>query len=286
MSGPPVVSAASGLRATLADWRRAGARVAFVPTMGNLHQGHLDLVDAAAAAAQRVVASIFVNPLQFGPGEDFAAYPRTLEDDLARLEGSGCDLVFAPTEAVMYPSGRAGTTRVEVPGLADILCGASRAGHFTGVTTVVAKLFNLVQPDLAAFGQKDYQQLTIVRRMVADLDFPVEILAVPTRREADGLAMSSRNRYLTPEERRVAPALHSALQAAADALRRGERDFVALQQAGMDNIRSAGMSPEYFEVRRQDDLGTPHGTDRNLVVLAASKLGRARLIDNMLVDLD
>ncbi|NHA14785.1 pantoate--beta-alanine ligase [Thioalkalivibrio sp. XN279] len=282
----PVVSDGCGLRATLADWRRAGARVAFVPTMGNLHQGHLDLVHAAAAAADRVVVSIFVNPLQFGPGEDFAAYPRTLEDDLARLEGSACSLVFAPPEAVMYPSGRTGTTRVEVPGLADLLCGASRPGHFAGVTTVVAKLFNLVQPDLAAFGQKDYQQLTIVRRMVADLDFPVEILGVPTRREADGLAMSSRNRYLGAAERRVAPALHGALQAAADALRRGERDFVALQQAGMDNIRSAGMSPEYFEVRRQDDLGTPNGNDRNLVVLAASKLGRARLIDNLLVDLD
>jgi pantoate--beta-alanine ligase len=286
VSGPPLVSDACGLRATLAEWRRAGARVAFVPTMGNLHQGHLDLVHAAAAAAERVVASIFVNPLQFGPGEDFAAYPRTLDDDLARLEGSGCNLVFAPTEAVMYPSGRVGTTRVEVPGLADVLCGASRPGHFTGVTTVVAKLFNLVQPDLAAFGQKDYQQLTIVRRMVADLDFPVEILGVATRREADGLAMSSRNRYLSAAERRVAPALHAALQAAADALRRGERDFVALQHAGMDNIRSAGMSPEYFEVRRQDDLGAPQGNDRNLVVLAASKLGRARLIDNLLVDLD
>jgi pantoate--beta-alanine ligase len=286
VSGPPVVSDASGLRATLADWRRAGARIGFVPTMGNLHEGHLDLVRAAAGAAQRVVVSIFVNPLQFGPGEDFAAYPRTLEDDLARLEGTGCDLVFAPTEAVMYPSGRAGTTRVEVPGVSDILCGGSRQGHFAGVTTVVAKLFNLVQPDLAVFGQKDYQQLTIIRRMTADLDFPVEIAGVPTRREADGLAMSSRNRYLTAAERRIAPALHGALQAAADALQRGERDFVALQHAGMDNIRSAGMSPEYFEVRRQGDLGTPQGSDRNLVVLAASKLGRARLIDNLLVDVD
>ncbi len=286
MNNTPVVGDASGLRAALTRWRREGARIGFVPTMGNLHDGHLDLVRAAAARTPRVVVSIFVNPLQFGPGEDFAAYPRTLEEDLARLQDTGCDVVFAPTEAVMYPSGRAGTTRVEVPEVSDILCGASRAGHFAGVTTVVAKLFNLVQPDLAVFGQKDYQQLSIIRRMTRDLDFPVEVLGMPTRREADGLAMSSRNRYLTAEERRVAPALHGALQAAADALQRGERDFVALQQAGMDNIRSAGMSPEYFEVRRQDDLGTPTGNDGNLVVLAASKLGRARLIDNVLVDLD
>lgn len=286
MSGAPVVGDASGLRAALMRWRREGADIGFVPTMGNLHAGHLDLVRAAAARARHVVVSIFVNPLQFGPGEDFAAYPRTLEEDLARLQDTGCDLVFAPTEAVMYPSGRAGTTRVEVPDVSDILCGASRAGHFAGVTTVVAKLFNLVQPDLAVFGQKDYQQLTIIRRMTRDLDFPVEVLGIPTRREADGLAMSSRNRYLSAEERRVAPALHGALQAAADALQRGERDFVALQHAGMENIRSAGMSPEYFEVRRQDDLGTPTGNDGNLVLLAASKLGRARLIDNMLVDLD
>ena len=286
MSAAPVVGDASGLRAALMRWRREGARIGFVPTMGNLHAGHLDLVRAAAARTRHVVVSIFVNPLQFGPGEDFAAYPRTLEEDLASLQDTACDLVFAPTEAVMYPSGRAGTTRVEVPDVSDILCGASRAGHFAGVTTVVAKLFNLVQPDLAVFGQKDYQQLTIIRRMTRDLDFPVEVLGIPTRREADGLAMSSRNRYLSAEERRVAPALHGALQAAADALQRGERDFVALQHAGMENIRSAGMSPEYFEVRRQDDLGTPTGNDGNLVVLAASKLGRARLIDNMLVDLD
>jgi len=286
VSAAPVVGDASGLRAALMRWRREGADIGFVPTMGNLHAGHLDLVRAAAARARHVVVSIFVNPLQFGPGEDFAAYPRTLEEDLARLQDTGCDLVFAPTEAVMYPSGRAGTTRVEVPDVSDILCGASRAGHFAGVTTVVAKLFNLVQPDLAVFGQKDYQQLTIIRRMTRDLDFPVEVLGIPTRREADGLAMSSRNRYLSAEERRVAPALHGALQAAADALQRGERDFVALQHAGMENIRSAGMSPEYFEVRRQDDLGTPTGNDGNLVLLAASKLGRARLIDNMLVDLD
>lgn len=286
MSHPPVEGGVACLRARLARWRRDGARIAFVPTMGNLHEGHLDLVRAAGELADRVVTSIFVNPLQFGPGEDFAAYPRTLADDLDRLAGTCCDLVFAPTEAVMYPHGRESRTRVEVPGLSDVLCGASRPGHFSGVTTVVAKLFHLVQPDLAVFGQKDYQQLAIIRRMVADLDFPLRIAGVPTRREADGLAMSSRNRYLTPAERRVAPALHAALQQTATELRQGERDFVALQQAGMENIGSAGMVPEYFEVRRQDTLAPATAGDRNLVVLAASKLGRARLIDNVLVDLD
>lgn len=286
MSRPPVVGEVAGLRARLAEWRRAGARIAFVPTMGNLHEGHLDLVRAAGGRANRVVASIFVNPLQFGPAEDFAAYPRTLAEDLERLAATPCDLVFAPTEAVMYPRGREGTTRVEVPGLSEILCGASRPGHFAGVTTVVAKLFHLVQPDLALFGQKDYQQLAIIRRMVTELDFPLEVTGVPTRREADGLAMSSRNRYLEPGERQVAPALYAALEQAAARLRRGERDFVALQQAGMDNMRSAGMAPEYFEVRRQDSLAPATAGDRNLVILAASKLGRARLIDNVLVDLD
>lgn len=286
MSGPRVIAAPAALREQLDAWRREGLRIGFVPTMGNLHEGHLDLVRATAAAADRVVVSIFVNPLQFGPGEDFTTYPRTLDEDLEGLGRTPCDLVFTPAEPVMYPAGRAGMTRVEVPGLSDILCGAARPGHFTGVATVVTKLLHLAQPDVAAFGQKDVQQLAVIRRMVADLDFPVEIIGVPTRREADGLAMSSRNRYLAPGERKVAPALHAALSEAAAALRRGERDFVALQHAGMDNIRSAGMQPEYFEVRRQGDLGVPRPEDRNLVVLAASKLGRARLIDNLLVDLD
>jgi pantoate--beta-alanine ligase len=286
MTPPPVEGDVAGLRAQVAEWRRAGLRTAFAPTMGNLHEGHIDLVRTAAGQADRVIVSIFVNPLQFGPGEDFTSYPRTLEEDLERLAGTGCTLVFAPTEAVMYPQGREATTRVEVPGLSDILCGVSRPGHFTGVTTVVAKLFNLVQPDLAVFGQKDYQQLAIIRRMAAELDFPLQVVGVPTRREPDGLAMSSRNRYLTPEERRVAPAMHGALQEAAARLAQGERDFVALQQAGMDNIRSAGMMPEYFEIRCQHSLARPAADDRNLVLLAASKLGRARLIDNVLVELD
>lgn len=285
MNHPEVITGPVELRARLAAWRRAGLQVGFVPTMGNLHAGHLELVRAAAARTDRVVVSIFVNPLQFGPSEDFAAYPRTLEQDLAELAGEACDLVFTPDEETIYPGGRQGTTRIDVPGLSDILCGISRPGHFSGVATVVAKLFNLVQPELAAFGEKDRQQLIVIRRMVSDLAFPIEILGVPTRREPDGLAMSSRNRYLDARERQVAPALYAALQTAADALRAGNRDFAALRQAGMDAIRTAGLAPEYFEILRQDALAPPQPGDRHLVVLTAARLGKARLIDNVALDL-
>jgi len=285
VSRPQVLQESAELRAALAGWRRAGLRIGFVPTMGNLHEGHLDLVRAAASRVERVVVSIFVNPLQFGPNEDFASYPRTLDDDLTRLAAEDCHLVFCPDEAAMYPRGRASATRVEVPGLAEILCGKSRPGHFTGVATVVARLFNLVQPDLAVFGEKDWQQLAIIRRMAADLGFPIEILGVPTRREPDGLAMSSRNRYLGPDERRVAPGLYAALRTAVEALRAGQRNFVALQQDGMENLRSAGLEPEYFEIRRPESLGGPEPADSRLVILSAARLGRARLIDNLVVEL-
>lgn len=285
MTTPIVIAAPAALRERLDGWRREGLRIAFAPTMGNLHAGHLDLVRTAAAHADRVVVSIFVNRLQFGPNEDFAAYPRTLEADLACLAREDCDLVFTPDEQAMYPRGRSATTRVEVPGLGDILCGRSRPGHFSGVATIVAKLFNLVQPQLAVFGEKDWQQLAVIRQMTADLGFPVEILGVPTRREPDGLALSSRNRYLTEHERAVAPGMYNALQAAGEALFGGERDFVAIQHAGMDNIRSAGLDPEYFEIRRQDGLTPPEAQDQSLVILAAARLGRARLIDNLAVHL-
>ncbi len=285
MNRPELVAQPAELRARLDAWRRTGQRVGFVPTMGNLHAGHLALVRAAAARADRVVVSIFVNPLQFAPGEDFASYPRTLDADLEQLAGVPCSLVFAPAEKTLYPRGRETATRVEVPGLSDILCGASRPGHFIGVATVVAKLFNLVQPQLAVFGEKDFQQLLVIRRMTEELCFPVEILGVPTCREADGLAMSSRNRYLEPAERGAAPGLYRALRAVADALSAGRRDFVALQQEGMENMRSAGLEPEYLEIRRQQGLEAPGPGDRSLVVLAAARLGRARLIDNLGIDL-
>ena len=273
------------LRAQIADWRRAGETIAFVPTMGNLHAGHLALIGAARGRAARVVASIFVNPLQFGAGEDFGAYPRTFAQDQTALGESGCDLLFAPAVETMYPDGQEGHTRVEVPGLSDILCGASRPGHFVGVATVVCKLFNMVQPDLALFGEKDFQQLLVIRRMTADLALPVSVLGMPTVREADGLAMSSRNGYLTADERRRAPGLYRALHSAAAALE-SARDVAAAEAAGLAAVESAGLRPDYLRIRRARDLA-PAGANADdpaagdLIILAAAYLGRARLIDNL-----
>jgi pantoate--beta-alanine ligase len=272
------------LRALIADWRRAGLRIALVPTMGNLHRGHLVLVGEALARADRVVTSVFVNPLQFGPAEDFDSYPRTLEQDAALLDEAGNHALFAPLEREVYPNGRDGCTRVEVPGLSDQLCGASRPGHFSGVATVVAKLFNMVQPDLALFGEKDFQQLLVIRRMTADLNLPVEIIGVPTVREADGLAMSSRNGYLTPAERALAPRLHATLRQAAEALRDGV-GAAEVEREALQSLAAAGFRPDYVSVRRRDDLAPVQGAAGGaLVVLAAARLGAARLIDNLSVD--
>jgi pantoate--beta-alanine ligase len=260
----------------------AGERIAFVPTMGNLHAGHLALIGEARAHATHVVASIFVNPMQFGPAEDFAAYPRTFEDDSAALEAAGCDLLFAPAVDALYARGLEAQTRVEVPGLSDILCGASRPGHFVGVATVVCKLFNMVQPDVALFGEKDYQQLLVIRRMVEDLAIPIEIRGVRTVREPDGLAMSSRNGYLTAAERQCAPALHAALVDAGAALHAGAT-VEAVEEAAAVALRAAGLTPDYVQVCRAEDLAPPGPLDHELVVLAAAFLGRARLIDNLRV---
>ncbi|MCO5762539.1 MAG: pantoate--beta-alanine ligase [Chromatiaceae bacterium] len=273
----------STLRERVAGWRRAGQRVAFVPTMGNLHAGHLALVAEARRLAERVVVSIFVNPLQFGPQEDFGAYPRTLARDQELLAGAGTDLLFAPSVEVVYPRGQAEQTRVEVPGISDILCGASRPGHFVGVATVVCKLFNMVQPDLAVFGEKDYQQLMVIRRMTLDLSLPVAIQGLATVREADGLAMSSRNGYLTAQERARAPALYLTLRRCAEWLRQG-LDIAAVEGLGREEIAAAGFGPDYVSVRRAANLGLPQAGDRELVVLAAARLGRARLIDNLRVE--
>ena len=270
------------LRARRAAWGAAGERVAFVPTMGNLHDGHLELVRRGRALATRVVVSIFVNPLQFGPGEDLASYPRTLAGDTARLDAAGADLLFTPAVEEMYPRPQAEQTRVEVPGLSDILCGASRAGHFVGVATVVCKLFNMVQADVALFGEKDFQQLAVIRRMVDDLCIPIGIIGVPTVREADGLAMSSRNGYLTSAERAQAPALYRALRGAAAMLEAGA-GVDAVVRAATAQIDAAGLRTDYVSVRRAADLAIPDAGDRDLVVLAAAYLGRARLIDNIRV---
>ena len=271
------------LRERVAAWRHAGQRIGFVPTMGNLHAGHLALVAEARRLAERVVVSIFVNPLQFGPLEDFAAYPRTLARDQELLAGAGTDLLFAPTVEAVYPRGQAEQTRLEVPGISDILCGASRPGHFVGVATVVCKLFNMVQPDLAVFGEKDFQQLQVIRLMTLDLSLPVAVHGLATVREADGLAMSSRNGYLTAEERARAPALYQTLRRCAERLRQGQDIATVEGQAG-EEIAAAGFGPDYFSVRRAADLALPQAGDRELVVLAAARLGRARLIDNLRVE--
>jgi pantoate--beta-alanine ligase len=268
------------LRAQLADWRGAGRRIALVPTMGNLHAGHISLVRAALGRAERVVTTVFVNPLQFGPGEDLDAYPRTLAEDAQRLAEAGNHCLFAPSEAELYPHGRDAHTSVEVPGLSAELCGASRPGHFCGVTTVVAKLFNLAQPDVAVFGRKDYQQLMLIRRMATDLNFPVEVVGEPTVREPDGLAMSSRNGYLTAEERRRAPALSRVLSEAAVAIGAGMEPDEAERRATAA-LAEAGLRPDYLSVRRRSDLAPPEPGDQALVILAAAYLGRARLIDNL-----
>lgn len=268
------------LRAHVRWWRGQNRRVGFAPTMGNLHAGHRRLMQVARELSDVTVASIFVNPLQFGRNEDLDAYPRTPVEDVSALEAEKVDLLFMPGVTDMYPRGLDAMTRVEVPALGDILCGDSRPGHFRGVTTVVNRLFNLVQPDLAVFGKKDYQQLLLIRLMVEDLAMPIEIVGVDTVRERDGLAMSSRNGYLTPEERSRAAQLHAALASACAALRSGATTG-ATEQAAAATLVGAGFRVDYVSVRRQSDLGPPQERDRALVVLAAAWLGRTRLIDNL-----
>jgi len=275
------VTRIADLRATLQAWRQQGLRIGFVPTMGNLHDGHLSLIDEARRRADRIVSSVFVNPLQFGPNEDFDRYPRTPEDDARLLESARCDLLFLPAVEEMYPQGRDQATRVFVRGISDILCGAVRPGHFEGVATVVAKLFGIVQPDVAVFGEKDFQQFTILKRMTQDLSLPIEIVGAPTVRAADGLAMSSRNRYLSEVERAVAPRVHAALLQAKGRVEAGDADLDAIEAEGLEALASAGMKPDYFSIRDAGTLESPALDARELVVLAAARLGKARLIDNL-----
>lgn len=272
------------LRRCLASWRRSGRSIALVPTMGDLHAGHLALVREARRVADRTLVSIFVNSLQFGPNEDFEAYPRALERDRERLEAESADLLFTPPVQAVYPRGSQGQTRVEVPELSNILCGASRPGHFAGVATVVCKLFNMAQPDIAIFGEKDYQQLLVIRRMVEDLCLPVEVRGLATVREPDGLAMSSRNGYLSPAERARAPALYKALCRAGGRLREGLATG-EVERMGTEELVVEGLRPDYFSVRRASDLQPATTEDQDLVVLTAAYLGAARLIDNLRVSL-
>jgi pantoate--beta-alanine ligase len=269
------------LRERVTGWRLAREGIAFVPTMGNLHMGHASLMAAAHLHGPRVISSIFVNPMQFGPTEDFSAYPRTPDDDADLLREYGVDALFHPTVEEMYPEGSVSSTVIDVPGLTDILCGAFRPGHFQGVATVVVKLLCLVQPDVAIFGEKDYQQLTVIRRVVDDLNLPVKIIGAPTVRAEDGLALSSRNRYLTTEERAAAPALYRALDRARRRLESGDTDYAAVEAEGLAALAAAGLRPEYLEVRTADRLAKPAAETVQLVVLAAARLGKARLIDNL-----
>ena len=269
------------LRAAVARARGEGKRIAFVPTMGNLHEGHVALVEKAGQRADFVVASIFVNPLQFGPNEDLAKYPRTLVADQEKLVAAGCQLLFHPDVEEMYPHGQEGQTRVSVPGVSEGLCGGSRPGHFEGVATVVTKLFNMVQPDLAVFGEKDFQQLAVIRTLVRDLNMPIQIIGEPTVRAEDGLALSSRNGYLSAEQRAAAPALYRTLQQLASAIRDGNRDFAQLIEAGQASLVSAGFRPDYLEIREASSLRPAEANDTQLVKLGAAFMGTTRLIDNL-----
>src|SRR5580692_1735442 len=277
-----IVTKIAAVREHVRRWRSEGRRVAFVPTMGNLHDGHMSLIEAAHRLGDRFVASIFVNPMQFGPNEDYAHYPRTPREDERMLAAAGCDLMFMPDVAEIYPIGPQNAARVEVPVLSNILDGEFRPGHFQGVATVVTKLLNIVEPDAAVFGEKDFQQLAVIRRMVADLCMPMRIIGAATVREPDGLAMSSRNQYLTAAEREVAPTIHRQLQQARAQLLAGiaHRE---VETQGLAALTAAGFRPDYFVVRDPRDLQPAQPDDAQLVVLVAARLGKARLIDNLRV---
>ncbi len=271
------------MRERIAGWRRKNQSVALVPTMGNLHKGHVKLVARAQELADKVIVSAFVNPLQFGPNEDFDKYPRTFEHDTQALTRVNADAMFHPGAFEIYPMGHERSTLVDLPEISGILCGAYRAGHFTGVATVVTKLLNIVRPEVAVFGEKDYQQLVIVRRLVMDLCLPVEIEGVPTVRDHDGLALSSRNRFLSRGERNTAPKLYLALKAAQKRIQDGDTDYAAIQQNGMKTLEAAGFEPQYFAVRQANDLQPPRDSSRELIILVAAMLGKTRLIDNVQV---
>jgi len=284
------VSQISELRAQVKSWHQQGLTVAFVPTMGNLHAGHISLIDEAHKHADKIVASIFVNPMQFGANEDIDSYPRTMADDQEKLTQAGTDLLFTPTADIIYPKGLAKQSFVEVPNVSDGYCGESRPGHFRGVATVVCKLFNLVQPDVACFGLKDYQQVQVIQTMVEDLSMPITIVPVATSREESGLALSSRNGYLTAEEKAIAPALQKNLQWLAEQIQQGYTandsiDFIGLAKQASNAINEAGLKTDYLHVCHAQTLQPASEDDTRLVILAAAHCGKARLIDNLQVNL-
>ena len=275
------VSDLAGFRQIISEWKKQGRTIAFVPTMGNLHDGHLSLLERAQELSDKTLVSIFVNPIQFGKGEDYESYPSTVDSDRAKLESRGLDIMFTPDLSVLYPGGVDVDTRINVPELSTILCGQSRPDHFSGVATVVTKLLINVLPDYALFGEKDYQQLIIIRRLASDLCIPTEIIGMPIIREKDGLAMSSRNAYLTEEQRKLAPLIYQSLLAAADKLNNKNIDHNLIEKEGFLSLESAGLRPEYFSIRRSHDLRKPTSEDRELSILVAAWLGTARLIDNI-----
>lgn len=280
-----IVDSIELLREQVKQWRKDNQTVAFVPTMGNLHQGHLSLVSRAKDLADKVIVSIFVNPLQFDDKADLSAYPRTLEADIEKLISVDCALVFTPTPELIYPNGMDSHTVITVPGMDDKLCGRARPGHFDGVATVVAKLFNMVQADVAVFGEKDYQQLLLIKTMVKDLNFPVNVVGVPTHREKSGLAMSSRNQYLTSQQNEQAAGMYQLLLSVKNKLEQGEQNFVMLEQNAFKLLEEMGFKPDYIDIRCSDDLEPARIEDKSLRILVAARLGSARLIDNISCDL-
>ena len=276
-----IINDIQSIRQQIKIWKADGLSVGFVPTMGNLHAGHLQLVEQAKQKADRVVVSIFVNPMQFNEANDFSAYPRTFEEDVVLLKEVSADVLFLPADDELYPVDQVATTKVIVPELGDIMEGECRPGHFTGVATIVCKLFNIVQPDIACFGEKDFQQLMLIRRMVAELNSPVSIEAIATQREADGLAMSSRNNRLDNEQRVKAPQIYQVLTGISDALKAGNKDYSQLERNAIATLDARGFKTEYVTIRRSVDLAMPVTGDRDLVVLLAARLGDIRLIDNI-----
>lgn len=280
------IESLSALRELRQSWRSNGQTVAFVPTMGNLHDGHLDLVKQAKSLADKVVVSIFVNPMQFGANEDLDAYPRTLDADRSKLEAHGVDALFFPAVEDVYPRGLTEQTIVEVPAISDLLCGASRPGHFRGVATIVCKLFNMVQPEVACFGEKDFQQLQVIRTMVEDLSLPISIVGVPTRRQEDGLAMSSRNGYLSAEQRATATRIYAAMKQMHEAITARQESYDDIERKASQMLMTAGLTPDYVTIRNATTLQPATPDDTNLVILIAAFMGTTRLIDNMQLTLD
>ncbi|WP_289283219.1 MULTISPECIES: pantoate--beta-alanine ligase [unclassified Methylophaga] len=274
------------LRTRIKSWRQQNEVIALVPTMGNLHEGHLSLVQKARELADRVVVSIFVNPLQFNDKQDLSDYPRTLNEDIQLLSELDCELIFTPTEEMIYPNGMASLTKVIVPGVDDKLCGKGRPGHFDGVATVVTKLFNMVQPDIAIFGEKDYQQLMLIKKLVADLNLSVDVIGVPTKRHESGLAMSSRNSLLNQKQLVQAPLIYKTLLSMKQAIEEdGLTDFHQLCATAKEELQKAGLEPEYVDIRRANDLELANANDKHIRIFVAARLGSVRLIDNIACDL-